>query len=105
MIMVWVTVFGLWTIIMAILLGIEIGASRAKHEHLEFWDIVGVLLCVLMIIFSYVLSFASMTLCPSNNMEYPVAEYRFEEKLLKTEVDGVVTNVDTVYLIRKKQQK
>lgn len=99
--MIWVIIFGICTIVWAIFLGASIGVSIAKHEHFEFWDIVGILLYMLMIIFVYALSLASMSLCPPNNMEYPAAEYRFEEKLLKTEVDGVVTNVDTVYFIRK----
>lgn len=99
--MVWVIIFGIYVIVSTILFGVSIGKSLAKHEHFGFWDIVGSLLVVFMIVFAYAMSLASITLCPPNNMEYPAAEYRFEEKLLKTEVDGVVTNVDTVYLIRK----
>lgn len=103
--MIWIIIFGIYVIVGAILLGVSIGKSLAKHERLGFWDIVGGLFIVLMIVFVYTMSLASMTLCPPNNMEYPAAEYRFDKKLLKTEVNGIVTNVDTVYFIRKKQQK
>ena len=100
--MILVIIFGVWTIIGAIFLGASIGESIAKHEHFGFSDIVGILLCVLMVGFAFVLSLVSMTLYPPDNMEYPAAEYQLSKKLLKTEVDGVETNVDTVYFVKKK---
>lgn len=103
--MIWTIIFGIYIIAGTILFGVSIGECRAKHEHFGFWDIVGGLFIVLMIVFVYAMSLASMALCPPNNIEYPAAEYQLDKKLLKTEVDGVVTNVDTVYFIRKKQQK
>ena len=99
--MIWIIIFGIYVIVGAILFGVSIGERRAKHEHFGFWDIVGGLFIVFTIVFVYTMSLASMSLCPSDNMEYPAAEYRFQKKLLKTEVDGVVTNIDTVYFIKK----
>lgn len=103
--MIWSIIFGICAIVGAILLGASIGEHTAKHERFGFWDVVGILICVLLIACDYALSLASMTLCPPDKMEYPAAEYQFDKKLLKTEAGGVVTNVDIVYFIRKKQQK